>query len=153
MFNQTLPTCELSSVSSLKVSTANARYNSGKQRRSVFLLFASSSSSSSSSSERKDDDGEKISLSASPNQHHQQKQIRSSRRRAMLSLTAASLPLIVSSTTLENDNTRLSPWWSFKDSVAHAGEENTDSSGQIIQNPKSSSQKRVLRQCRNKNRQ
>jgi len=54
----------------------------------------------------------------------------------MLSLTAASLPLIVSSTTLENDKTRLSPWWSFKDSVAHAGEENTDSSGQIIQNPK-----------------
>lgn len=133
MFNQTLPSCELSSVSSLKVSTANARCNSGKQRRSVFLLFASSSSSSS---ERKDDDGEKISLSPSPNQHHQQKQIRSSRRRAMLSLTAASLPLIVSSTTLENDNTRLSPWWSFKDSVAHAGEENTDSSGQIIQNPK-----------------
>jgi len=133
MFNQTLPSCELSSVSSLKVSTANARCNSGKQRRSVFLLFASSSSSSS---ERKDDDGEKISLSASPNQHHQQKQIRSSRRRAMLSLTAASLPLIVSSTTLENDKTRLSPWWSFKDSVAHAGEENTDSSGQIIQNPK-----------------
>ena len=132
---QTLPSCELSSVSSLKVSTANASCNSGKQRRSVFLLFASSSSSSSS--ERKDDDGEKISLSASPNeQHHRQKQIRSSRR-LMLSLTAASLPLIVSSTTLENDNTLcLSPWWSFKNSVAYAGEENTDSSGQIIQNPK-----------------
>jgi len=133
---QTLPSCELSSVSSLKVSTANARCNSGKQRGSVFLLFASSSSSSSSS-ERKDDDGEKISLSASPNeQHQQQKQIRSSSRRLMLSLTAASLPLIVSSTTLEN-TLCVSPVWSFKKkNVAHAGEENTDSSGQIIQNPK-----------------
>ena len=54
----------------------------------------------------------------------------------MLSLTAASLPLIVSSTTLEN-TLCVSPGWSFKkNSVAHAGEENTDSSGQIIQNPK-----------------
>lgn len=92
----------------------------GKRRFSVISSCRASSTSSSSSS-----GSDENSFAASAIHHHR------SSRRTMLSLTA-SLPLIVS-TTFKGEGDFLLPL--ISNNIAFAGEENTDSSGQVIQNP------------------
>ena len=114
---QTLSTPFLSAVFT---NATRLNGSDGKRRFSVISSCRASSTSSSSSS-----GSDENSFAASAIHHHR------SSRRTMLSLTA-SLPLIVS-TTFKGEGDFLLPL--ISNNIAFAGEENTDSSGQVIQNP------------------